>query len=235
MVPVPDDSELASYSTVVAENNHIATARERLEAPARPAIAPLPVPARAGEPSAIEHVVFIVKENRTYDQLFGDLGRGNGEPSFVMFGEDVTPNHRKLATDFVLLDNFYATGGNSGDGHQWVTQASETSYTLWPGYVGRSYPYDGTDPIAYASGGFLWDMAIARGKTVKVYGEFAGRLPESDPRTARAPVGSLAQRRGLLPRLERDGAIDAAQPHSGEAIIRPTLSRSPMSFARKSS
>jgi DNA-binding beta-propeller fold protein YncE len=193
VLPVPDDGELASYSTAVAENNHISTARERLDAPAHSAIAPLPVPARAGEPSPIEHVVYIVKENRTYDQLFGDLGRGNGDPSLVMFGEDVTPNHRRLATDFVLLDNFYATGGNSGDGHQWVTQASETSYTLWPGYVGRSYPYDGTDPIAYASGGFLWDLAIARGKTVKVYGEFAGRLPESDP----------VQRAGLLDRWHK--------------------------------
>lgn len=71
-----------------------------------------------------------------------------------MFGEDVAPNHRKLATEFVLLDNFYATGGNSGDGHQWVTQASETSYELWPGYVGRSYPFEGTDPIAYANTAF---------------------------------------------------------------------------------
>ena len=122
------------------------------------------MPRRAGDPSLIEHVVYIIKENRTYDQLFGDLPRGNGEPSLVMFGEDVTPNHRKLATEFVLLDNFYATGGNSGDGHQWVTQASETSYALWPGYVGRSYPFDGTDPIAYANTGFLWDLALARGQ-----------------------------------------------------------------------
>ena len=110
-----------------------------------------------------------------------------------MFGEDVTPNHRKLATDFVLLDNFYATGGNSGDGHQWVTQASETSYAMWPGYAGRSYPFDGTDPIAYASSGFLWDLARARGRTVKVYGEYAGRLPEKD----------LAQRANLLDRWQR--------------------------------
>ncbi len=180
VLPVPDDAELASYSTAVAENNRIQTARERLATPTRQGSTPLPVPARAGEPSPIEHVVYIVKENRTYDQLFGDLGRGNGEPALVMFGADVTPNHHKLATDFVLLDNFYATGGNSGDGHQWVTQASETSYALWPGYVGRSYPYDGTDPIAYANSGFLWDLAMARGKTVKVYGEYAGRLAESD-------------------------------------------------------
>jgi DNA-binding beta-propeller fold protein YncE len=181
VLPVPDDQQLASFSTAVAENNHVATARERLAPSTASKPAPLPVPARAGEPSLIEHVVYIIKENRTYDQLFGDLGRGNGEPSFVMFGADVTPNHRKLATDFVLLDNFYATGGNSGDGHQWVTQASETSYALWPGYEGRSYPFDGTDPIAYSNSGFLWDLAQAGGKSVRVYGEYAGRLPESDP------------------------------------------------------
>jgi YVTN family beta-propeller protein len=179
VLPLPDDHQLASYSTAVAENNRISTAREAISASSI-SVAPLPVPARAGDPSLIEHVVFVIKENRTYDQVLGDLSQGNGEASFVMFGEDVTPNHHKLATEFVLLDNFFATGGNSGDGHQWVTQANETSYALWPGYVGRSYPYDGTDPLAYASGGFLWDLALARGKSVRVYGEYAGHLPESD-------------------------------------------------------
>jgi len=186
VVPIPDDAQLASYSTAVAENNHIATARDELAAEqrsgaVRPTPSPLPVPSRAGDPSLIDHVVYIIKENRTYDQLFGDLPRGNGDPSLVMFGEDITPNHRALATEFVLLDNFYATGGNSGDGHQWVTQANETAYALWPGYAGRSYPYDGTDPIAYANTGFIWDLAVARGRTVRVYGEYAGHLQESDP------------------------------------------------------
>jgi hypothetical protein len=179
-LPVPDRAQLDGYTTAVAENNRIATARQRLSTDQASAAAPLPVPMRAGDPSLIEHVVYIIKENRTYDQLFGDLPRGNGDPSLVMFGEDVTANHHKLATEFVLLDNFYATGGNSGDGHQWVTQANETSYALWPGYAGRSYPFDGTDPIAYAGTGFLWDLARARGRSVRVYGEFAGRLPESD-------------------------------------------------------
>lgn len=72
-----------------------------------------------------------------------------------------------------LLDNFYATGGNSGDGHQWVTQANETAYALWPGYLGRSYPFDGTDPIAYSDSGFNWDAALKLKKTVRVYGEYA--------------------------------------------------------------
>ena len=181
VLPIPDAAQLAGYTTAVAENNHVSTARAQLQpASTRAAASPSAVPRRAGDPSLIEHVVYVIKENRTYDQLFGDLPRGNGEPLFVMFGEDVAPNHRKLATEFVLLDNFYATGGNSGDGHQWVTQASETSYALWPGYVGRSYPFDGTDPIAYANTGFLWDLAMARGRTVRVFGEYAGRLPESD-------------------------------------------------------
>jgi YVTN family beta-propeller protein len=180
VVPVPDAAQLASYTMAVAENNHVATARAQLEPATARTTTPTAVPRRAGDPSLIEHVVYIIKENRTYDQVFGDLPRGNGEPSFVLFGEDVAPNHRKLATEFVLLDNFYATGGNSGDGHQWVTQASETSYALWPGYVGRSYPFDGTDPIAYANTGFLWDLALARNKTVRVFGEYAGRLPETD-------------------------------------------------------
>jgi YVTN family beta-propeller protein len=206
VLPVPDAAQLAGYTTAVAENNHIATARAQLDAaPRGPAAAPAAVPRRVGDPSRIEHVVYIIKENRTYDQLFGDLPRGNGEPSFVLFGEDVAPNHRKLATEFVLLDNFYATGGNSGDGHQWVTQASETSYALWPGYVGRSYPFDGTDPIAYANTGFLWDLALARGRTVRVFGEYAGRLPE----TAKGERERLLERWRTGDDFTRDWSITA--------------------------
>ena len=133
----------------------------------------MPVPLRSGDPSLIRHTVYIVKENRAYDQLFGDLGIGNGDPSLAIYGEDVATNHRALARQFVLLDNFFATGGSSGDGHQWVTQASETDYAMWPGYDGRSYPFDGNDPIAYAKGGFLWDAALAAGKTFADFGEFA--------------------------------------------------------------
>lgn len=172
VIAVPDRNLLASYTTAVAENNRLTLAAK----PTVPATKPVAIPARAGDPSFIQHVVYIVKENRTYDQVLGDMERGNGDPSLTMFGEKVTPNQHKLARDFVLLDNFYATGGNSADGHQWVTQANETAYCLWPGYEGRSYPFDGSDPLAYASGGFLWDAALARGKTVRVFGEYAGRL-----------------------------------------------------------
>jgi DNA-binding beta-propeller fold protein YncE len=162
--------QLASWTRAVAENNHMAGAA----APVAPSTVATALPARSGDPSKIEHVVYIIKENRTYDQVFGDIGKGNSEPSLVMFGRDVTPNQHKLAEQFVLLDNFYATGGNSADGHQWATQANETAYCLWPGYDGRSYPYNGTDPMAYSSSGFLWDYALARGRTVRVFGEYAG-------------------------------------------------------------
>ncbi len=174
VIELPGAPQLASWTTAVAENNHMAGAG----APVAPSSRATAVPARSGDPSLIEHVVYIIKENRTYDQVFGDIGKGNSDPSLTMFGRDVTPNQHKLAEQFVLLDNFYATGGNSADGHQWATQANETAYCLWPGYDGRSYPYDGTDPLAYSSSGFLWDNALARGRTVRVYGEYAGHLPD---------------------------------------------------------
>lgn len=176
VVELPDESQLENYTLAVAENNRLLVgAGTRAEAPRRDA-KPKAIPRRAGEPSLIEHVVYIIKENRTYDQVFGDMPKGNGDPSLVMFGEKVTPNQHRLADQFVVLDNFYAAGGNSADGHQWVTQANEVDYALWPGYRGRSYPYDGTDPIAYSSSGFIWDLAANAGKSVRVYGEFAGRL-----------------------------------------------------------
>ena len=177
VLPVPDAAQLASYTSAVSRNNRMDLAGVPDRPAARGAAGPpMPIPARAGDPSTIDHVVFIIKENRTYDQVLGDVERGNGDKSLVMFGRDVTPNQHKLAEEFVLLDNFYATGGNSADGHQWLTQANEVDYCMWPGYAGRSYPYDGTDPIAYSKNGFLWDYALGRGKTVRVYGEFAGHL-----------------------------------------------------------
>ena len=180
VLPVPDDAQLASYTVAVRENNHLRPQ------PLRPPPAPMWA-------SAIQHVVYVVKENRTYDQVLGAIGKGNGDPSLVMFGEEVTPNHHRLANEFVLLDNFYATGGNSGDGHQWVTQANETAYALWPGYAGRSYPFDGSDPITYSSGGFIWDTAGRMKKSVRVFGEYVPRLADS----------SNAQRADLLERWRK--------------------------------
>ena len=86
------------------------------------------IPTKVGDPSPIKHVIYIIKENRTYDQVFGDMPRGNGDPSLVMFGEKVTPNHHKLASEFVLLDNLYCNGHVSADGHPWSTMAYNTDY-----------------------------------------------------------------------------------------------------------
>jgi len=131
------------------------------------------VPERIGEPSVFKHVLYIIKENRTYDQVFGDMPQGEGDPDLCIFGEEITPNHHKLAREFVLLDNFYCSGVLSADGHQWTNEAYATDYIEksfggWP----RSYPYWGGDAMAYAAGGFIWDNALAHAKTLRVYGEF---------------------------------------------------------------
>ncbi len=173
IVEIPDAAQLAAHTSAVAENNRMTAATVE---PPNPAAPPKAIPARPGERSLIDHVVYIIKENRTYDQVFGDMPQGNSDPSMVMFGRDVTPNQHRLAEQFVLFDNFYATGGNSADGHQWVTQANQNAYTLLPGYLGRSYPFDGSDPLAISSGGLLWDAALAKGQTVRIYGEYAGLL-----------------------------------------------------------
>ena len=181
IIPVPDAEELSQWSVAVAENNHMNLFGElrATNDPQRkldPHAKPRPVPLRTGEPSTIDHVVYIIKENRSYDQYFGSLGKGNGDASLNMYQDDIIPNQRKLARDFVLLDNFYANGGNSADGHQWLTQASETDYAYWPGYNGRSYPKNGDDPLAFAGSGFLWDHLAAHHKTFADFGEYVGQM-----------------------------------------------------------
>jgi DNA-binding beta-propeller fold protein YncE len=175
VIDTPDDGQLAAYTEAVAENNRLP--RGQSNSTELETFVPF---------KQIDHVVYIVKENRSYDQIFGDLGIGNGDPSLELYSEDVTPNHRALARQFVLLDNFYATGGNSGDGHQWVTQGDETDYAMWPAYGGRSYPFDGNDPLAYANGGFLWDSALEANRSFADFGEFIpwGQFPEveKDPK-----------------------------------------------------
>ena len=184
VIPVPDSSQLPAYTTAVAENNRLRWrgAGDSIISPAiKPSAAvPIPVPVHAGEPSPIKHIFYIVKENRPYDQILGGIGKGNGDPTLQAYGDEVAANVRELARQFVLLDNFYATGGNSGDGHQWVTQASETDYTLWPGYEGRSYPKNGDDPMAFANSGFIWDNAHQAKKTIADFGEFVGLLARMD-------------------------------------------------------
>ncbi|MCX5384679.1 alkaline phosphatase family protein [Streptomyces sp. NBC_00083] len=133
---------------------------------------PVPVPARLGDPSTIKHVFLLVKENRTYDQVFGDLPQGNGDASLTQFGANVTPNQHALAQQFGLYDNFYDIGTNSAEGHNWLMQSDNPEYTeSSAGEYTRSYDTE-DDALGHQKSGFLWTGAQAAGKTVKDYGEF---------------------------------------------------------------
>ena len=146
--------------------------------PPRPNRAPQPVPERVGEPSFFQHVLYIIKENRTYDEVLGDMTAGDGDPGLCVYGEQVTPNQHKFCRDFVLLDNAYCCGNMSAEGHQWADSSLaneyiQRSYAGWP----RSYPGGGSDPtgrdaLAYASSGFIWNDAVEHGKTFLDFGEF---------------------------------------------------------------
>jgi hypothetical protein len=159
----------------------------------RPNQPPRPVPERAGEPSVFKHVVYIIKENRTYDQVLGDIKAGNGSAALCVFGEQITPNQHKMAREFVLLDNTYCSGILSADGHQWATTAFATDY-MEKSFAGfpRSYP-DGmdvndVDALAYSPTGFIWDNALEHGKTLRDYGEFTiGITGWSDPKRQPSP------------------------------------------------
>lgn len=145
------------------------------------------IPNRAGATSPIQHVVYIVKENRTYDQVLGDMQEGNGDRSLVLFGEQITPNEHKLAREFVLLDNFYVNSDVSADGHNWSTAAIASDYVqkLWPNsYAKRRnlYDYEGQEPTALPPAGFLWTNAQAAGLAMRNYGYFASnrKTPAED-------------------------------------------------------
>lgn len=131
------------------------------------------IPSKLGQSSPIEHVVYILKENRTYDQVLGDMKQGDGDPSLCIFGRDVSPNHHALAEEFVLLDNYYCNGVNSADGHSWAMEGAVTSYLerSFGGFT-RSYPYGGDDAINAAESGFLWDAFLAKGLSFQNFGEF---------------------------------------------------------------
>lgn len=145
-----------------------------------------PIPQKVGDPSPIKYVFYIIKENRTYDQVLGDLPQGNGERSLVLFGDSITPNQHALATEFVLLDNMYADGEVSADGHNWSFSANATDYLekTWPtSYGGRGGPYDaeGHRAIANPKRGFIWDYCARAGVSYRTYGEFADNYKPNIP------------------------------------------------------
>ncbi|MFF7073348.1 bifunctional YncE family protein/alkaline phosphatase family protein [Streptomyces pseudovenezuelae] len=139
----------------------------------------VPVPARLGDPSTIKHVFLLVKENRTYDQVYGDLPQGDGDPALTTFGANVTPNQHALAQQFGLYDNFYDVGTNSAEGHNWLMQSDNPEYTeSSAGEYTRSYDTE-NDVLGHQKSGFIWTGAQAAGKSVKDFGEF--QSTESKP------------------------------------------------------
>ena len=171
VIPVPDNNDLVINTDKVQKLN--LTFREQLaRLLPRKDIAPKPVPERIGEPSVFKHVVYIIKENRTYDQILGDMKEGNGREDLCIYGRNVTPNEHKLAKDFLLLDNYYVSGKSSAEGHQWTDAAMVTDY-LERNVGGwfRSYPHVQNDALVYDKNGFIWNDATAHGKSVKIYGE----------------------------------------------------------------
>ena len=151
---------------------------------------------------AIEHVIYVVKENRTYDQVLGDVKEGNGDASLVLFGENVSPNHHKLAREFVLLDNFYVNADVSAEGHHWSTAAIANDYVvkLWPNqYAGRRklYDFEGQEPTAQPPAGYLCTNAAAAGLSLRNFGYFVVNTPKA------APTGAEQVTRVLDPVLAR--------------------------------
>jgi YVTN family beta-propeller protein len=175
-IPVPNGTQLATYTAQVAANDRFGVT------PTIPAGSP--IPAHPGDPTPITHVIYVMKENRTYDQVLGDLGRGNGDPSLSIFGEDITPNQHELARRFVTFDNFYADAEVSADGWSWTTGAYANGYIQrnWPvDYNGYGRPYDfggfGEGTTAGLPGenpgrGFLWDEVGRAGISYRNFGFF---------------------------------------------------------------
>jgi YVTN family beta-propeller protein len=172
---IPDARQMALYSQAVYKNTPYNKNTELISE----GVKGNPIPMKVGDPSPIKHVFYIIKENRSYDQVLGDMPEGNGNLDLVLFGENITPNQHALAREFVLLDNFYVNGEVSADGHNWTMGAYATDFLEknWPtSYGGRGgdYPGEGGMPIANNKDGFLWDNCKRNGVSYRTYAEFMG-------------------------------------------------------------
>lgn len=180
IMPAPNDKLLADYSAVVYRNTPYSHDKE-LNAEGE---AGNPIPSKVGNPSPIKYVFYVIKENRTYDQVLSDMPGGNGDTSLLIFGKHVTPNQHKLAAEFVLLDNFYADGEVSADGHNWSMGAYATDYLekTWPtnyGKRGGGYDAEGHRAVANNKGGFIWNQCSRSNVSYRTYGEFTDNFKPS--------------------------------------------------------
>ena len=169
-IPLPSKPMLARYTqTALADLRYPLLAESAL--PPRPGRPAQPVPERAGEPSVFQHVIYIIKENRSYDQVLGDARPGNGDAELCLFGARITPNQHAFARDFVLLDNTYCSGILSADGHAWATSAMATDF-MERSFAGWPRSYGGGNALIYSPAGFLWNDALAHGRSVLNFGEY---------------------------------------------------------------
>ncbi len=177
-----DDDQLDKYTTAVLKNSPYRDSQmEGVTIPTGN-----PIPASPGGPTPIRHVIYIMKENRTYDQVLGDIGKGNSDPSLTLFGENITPNQHKLAREFVLFDNFYVSADVSADGHNWSTSAIANDYVekMWPNSYGARrthYDYEGGEIAALPPAGYLWTNASSKGVTMRNFGFWCTNNPKPQP------------------------------------------------------
>jgi len=191
IVPIPDEKQLGADTDLVYRNCPYSDKALSGASSAAKTV----IPEKVGAPCPIKHVIYIIKENRTYDQVFGDVKEGNGDPALVMFGAQVTPNHHELAREFVLLDNLYCNGQVSQDGHPWSTMAYNTDYVGrdWHlTYSGRKgVDDDDEDNLAKAPSGYLWDACARNGLSYRSYGEYGHRVSQ----------GGMTKMEGRVPGL----------------------------------
>ncbi len=171
VIAVPGKGTLQKFTEKVEKSNQLFRLALTEKLPRKNAD-PAPVPLRIGEPSVFKHVIYIIKENRTYDQVLGDVTAGNGDSTLCVFGRKITPNMHKICNEYFLMDNYHASGKCSAEGHQWTDMGMVTDYVeknvrAWI----RSYPHVQYDALVYAPTGFIWDNALKHGKSTRIYGE----------------------------------------------------------------
>ena len=184
-IKYPDASMLQAYSKQVYANTPYTGSKEVLTGQQ---VIPAQHDGKGSE--EIKHVFYIIKENRTYDQVFGDIKKGNGDPSICIFGKQITPNEHKLVEAFTLFDNFYCDAEVSADGHNWSTAAYASDYTekTWPVYYGDrggQYDYEGGVPVAAPSSGYIWNQVMDKKLSFRNYGEFVSKV-KGEPDTYKA-------------------------------------------------
>ena len=182
IIDEPAEKQMSAFSKMVYDNTPYNKEKE-LQTQGEPGN---PIPMKIGDSSPIKYVFYVIKENRTYDQVLGDMSEGNGDKKLVLFGEKYTPNQHALAREFVLLDNFYVDGEVSADGHNWTMGAYATDYLekTWPtSYGGRggTYSAEGNRAIANNKKGFMWDHCNRAGVSFRTYGEFADNYKPNIP------------------------------------------------------